>query len=113
LDLLPYRRRLFGRYLDLRRKKAARASEVRALGAPLLSRLIPRRGRRGGSKNNLSTMRAKKRTRCAAYRLRSSLRFCAAFQELWRPSALPSFIAATDAGSRRSRKPLMWRVKDG
>jgi hypothetical protein len=39
LGLLPYRQRLFGRYHNLRRKKAARASEVRALGARRLLRL--------------------------------------------------------------------------
>jgi len=79
LDLLPYRRRLFGRFHNLRRKKATRASEVRELarhafcGSPPLG---------GGSKNIPSTMRAKKRTPCAAGWLRQHCRFWTSPREL-------------------------------
>jgi hypothetical protein len=43
---------------------------------------LQRRGRRGGSKNNLSTMQAKKRTRFAVNRLRNYRRFWVALRQL-------------------------------
>jgi hypothetical protein len=68
---------------------------------------------RGGSKNNPSTMRAKKRTRCAAHWLQHHCRFCVRPRKLLLRGTLLIFAAATDPGAWHSRKPLMRRVKDG
>ena len=95
LGLLPYRRRLFGRCHDLRRKKAARASEVRAL-APRLLR-FPRLA--AGQQNNLSTMRAKKRTRCATGRHRH---FCRCLRGV-APAFAPRRACDHRGGDRRRR----------
>ena len=105
LGLLPYRRHLFGRCHDLRRKKAARASEVRALGAPCLLRLLAS-GRSGsktiyqpcGQRNERAAQRTGIGIVSSPARRRAG--FCSA-------GVFAIFAAAIAVGARCSRKPLM------
>jgi hypothetical protein len=64
-----------------------------------------------GSKNNLSTMRAKKRTRCATGRHRQSCRCLRGTAPAFAPRRASDRRGAIGVGARYPRKPLMSRVK--
>jgi hypothetical protein len=104
LDLLPYRRRLFGRCHDLRRKKAAGASEVRARGALRISPRLssPRQHKHSINHAGKETNTLRRGPDSTPARFRGGAAPGFGFAD-----TLPIFATATDAGAWCSHKLLM------